>query len=171
MTRVSRLIHIILMAHYNLSRQDNAMFRWSPTNLHCPLSDNAKFNRTHTPSAWTSGGGNFYPPQPGVQPHYEGDYTATATQPQAVYDEGHDSRSKAPPSRPADYSNRLCRFPRCTRVVFFDRRVNEYREWCSDQHMQAAIKHGVERPCSYCQTFPRRNGHRHCSEVCRYRGH
>ena len=53
----------------------------------------------------TGSGGNFYPPQPGVQPHYEGDYTATATQPQAVYDEGHDSRSKAPPSRPADYSS------------------------------------------------------------------
>jgi hypothetical protein len=28
-----------------------------------------------------------------------------------------------------------CRLPGCNRRVFYDRRVSELREWCSDQHM------------------------------------
>ncbi|KAF8492538.1 hypothetical protein F5888DRAFT_888921 [Russula emetica] len=91
----------------------------------------------------TGGGGNFYSQQPGVQPHHGGGYTTTAAQPQdwnaAVYNEGHDYRSKAPPYRPAGGSNPLCRYPRCTRIAFFDRRVNERREWCSDEHMQYVV--------------------------------
>lgn len=42
-----------------------------------------------------------------------------------------------------DYPRRLrrslCRFPRCNKAVFFDRRVNEPREWCSHEHMQSAV--------------------------------
>ena len=33
----------------------------------------------------------------------------------------------------------LCSFPRCPRRAFFDRRVNELREWCSDEHMRCAL--------------------------------
>jgi hypothetical protein len=54
----------------------------------------------------TGGGSNFYSQQPGVQLHHGGGYTATTAPPQdwnaAVYDEGHDSRPKAPPNRPAN---------------------------------------------------------------------
>ena len=28
-----------------------------------------------------------------------------------------------------------CRFPGCGTPVFFDRRVSEYREWCSNEHL------------------------------------
>jgi hypothetical protein len=56
--------------------------------------------------------------------------------------------------------------------VFFDRRVNELREWCGDQHMQDAIRHRVEKPCKTCQAWPRRNGYKYCSgNVCRYPGY
>jgi hypothetical protein len=47
--------------------------------------------------------------------------------------------------------------------VFFDRRVNELREWCSDEHMRAAIAHRVEKPCKTCGQWPRRNGYKYCS--------
>ena len=33
----------------------------------------------------------------------------------------------------------ICRYPRCGQHAFFDRRVNELREWCSDQHMQCVV--------------------------------
>jgi hypothetical protein len=33
----------------------------------------------------------------------------------------------------------VCRLPDCDYPVFFDRRVNEHREWCSDQHMRCAF--------------------------------
>jgi len=32
-----------------------------------------------------------------------------------------------------------CRYPGCNNYVFFDRRVNELREWCSDEHMGCAV--------------------------------
>src|SRR5229473_4729751 len=54
----------------------------------------------------TGGGSNFYS-QPGVQPYPGGGFTDTTAQPHdwnaAVYDGGHDSRSKAPPARPASH--------------------------------------------------------------------
>jgi hypothetical protein len=57
----------------------------------------------------TAGGSNFYPQpgvQPGVQP-YGGGFTDTTAQPHdwntGGYDGGHDSRSKAPPVRPASH--------------------------------------------------------------------
>jgi hypothetical protein len=31
-----------------------------------------------------------------------------------------------------------CRFPDCRRRPYFDRRVNEFREWCSDEHLRCA---------------------------------
>ncbi|KAI0268479.1 hypothetical protein BGY98DRAFT_337408 [Russula aff. rugulosa BPL654] len=66
----------------------------------------------------------------------------------------------------------ICRYPRCNVRVFFDRRVDELREWCSDQHMMAAVAHGVEKPCKTCQVWPRRNGYKHCSgNICKYPGH
>jgi hypothetical protein len=34
---------------------------------------------------------------------------------------------------------RLCRLPNCNRNAFFDRRINELREWCSDEHMQCEV--------------------------------
>ena len=45
----------------------------------------------------TGSGSNFYSPQSGVQPQ---NYAAIAPQPQAVYDEGHDSRLKGPAPGP-----------------------------------------------------------------------
>ncbi|KAN0113632.1 hypothetical protein V8E52_007558 [Russula decolorans] len=122
----------------------------------------------------TGGGSNFYAAQPGVQLHHREGYTATATPPQdwnaaAVYDEGHDSRPKAPPVRPANPPDPLCRIPGCNNRAFYDRRVNELREWCSDQHMQDAIRRRVEEPCRTCHVWPRRNGYRYCSgDRCRY---
>ena len=32
-----------------------------------------------------------------------------------------------------------CRYPGCNNYVFFDRTVNELREWCSDEHMRCAV--------------------------------
>jgi hypothetical protein len=124
----------------------------------------------------TGGGSNFYPqPEVQVQPYPQagGGFTDPAAQPHdwnaGGYDGGHDSRSKAPPVRPASHRNPLCRFPRCNNPVFFDTRVNEYREWCSDQHMRDAIAYKVEKLCNTCQRFPRRNGVRYCSNACRPR--
>ncbi|KAF8492544.1 hypothetical protein F5888DRAFT_889322 [Russula emetica] len=66
----------------------------------------------------------------------------------AVYDEGHGSRPKSPPHHVTSGYKPLCRYPRCGHHVFFDRRVNELREWCSDQHMQcvAPIHHNPVLP-------------------------
>jgi hypothetical protein len=35
----------------------------------------------------------------------------------------------------SSYLGPKCRYPGCNNYVFFDRRVNELREWCSDEHM------------------------------------
>jgi len=105
------------------------------------------------PSAYYPGGSI---PQPEDWPRY------------AAYDEGHDFRSKAPPVQPARLSPTVCRYPRCNNPVFFDRRVNEFQEWCSEEHMQAAMTNGVEKPCKTCGVRTRRNGYKHCSgNVCR----
>jgi len=40
----------------------------------------------------------------------------------------------------------LCQYPLCERHVFFDRRINEDREWRSDRHMMMAVKHQIEMP-------------------------
>ena len=32
-----------------------------------------------------------------------------------------------------------CRYPNCNNPVFFDRRADELREWCSDQHMMCVV--------------------------------
>ena len=34
----------------------------------------------------------------------------------------------------------VCRYPRCNSRVFFDDRVNELREWCSDDHMLCVVR-------------------------------
>lgn len=89
------------------------------------------------------------------------------------------------PKRKAHYP--ICRMPGCNYPAFVDGRVNERREWCSNEHMQsaihiylhnpvlsyfphrAAIVQRVEEPCSRCRVWPRRTGHRLCSgTVCRY---
>jgi hypothetical protein len=36
----------------------------------------------------------------------------------------------------SSYLGPRCRYPGCDNFIFFDRRVNELREWCSDEHMQ-----------------------------------
>ena len=44
-------------------------------------------------------------------------------------------------------TDRICRLRHCRRAVFLDTRVNEYREWCSDEHMRCAVqfhKHSLE---------------------------
>ncbi|KAF8489968.1 hypothetical protein F5888DRAFT_1140140 [Russula emetica] len=62
-----------------------------------------------------------------------------------------------------------CRFSGCNTPVFFDRRVDEYREWCSDEHLMLAVRHRVEQPCRACQYWPRRNGYKHCSgSICKH---
>ncbi|KAH9992194.1 hypothetical protein BJV74DRAFT_834813 [Russula compacta] len=62
-----------------------------------------------------------------------------------------------------------CRLPHCNNPVFFDRRVNELREWCSDEHMRAAMMNGIEKPCKQCRVWPRRYGYKLCSgQTCRY---
>ena len=43
-----------------------------------------------------------------------------------------------------------CRYPRCSRPVFFDRRVDELREWC-EQHMMCVVL-TIINPCYL--TFP-----------------
>ena len=74
--------------------------------------------------------------------------------------------------------------------MFFDRRVNEFREWCSEQHMQcvvlnyhhnpvlsylflwSAVRDRVEKVCSACGVWPRRYSNKGCSvSVCRYPGY
>jgi len=115
----------------------------------------------------TTGGGSIYSSQ-----SHGGVYPTVSAQPLSAnatgYDEGHESRrAKAPPSRPADIRNRTCRYPDCSYQVLFDSRVNEYREWCSEHHMLAALRDRVEKPCIICQVWARRNGSRFCSNACR----
>jgi hypothetical protein len=114
--------------------------------------------------------------QPGNHSH-PGSYTnANAQQDRSTagYDEGrhdYDPRTKGPSSRPTAgyFVPPLCRYPGCRSQVFFDRRVGEWREWCGDEHMRAAILNRVEKPCKGCQSLPRRNGFRFCSgEICKY---
>jgi len=89
------------------------------------------------------------------------------------HDEGHhgpDFRQKGPHSVPVASHRPKCRYPGCNNYVFFDRRVNELREFCSDEHMGAAIQRGLEKPCRHCGMWPRRYGYKYCSgDVCRYR--
>ena len=50
----------------------------------------------------------------------------------------------------------ICRFPRCNNPAFFDRRVNELREWCSDGHMRCAVRIYLHNPVlSYLPLGPR----------------
>ncbi|KAI0298055.1 hypothetical protein B0F90DRAFT_1736003 [Multifurca ochricompacta] len=84
-------------------------------------------------------------------------------------------RSKGPGDRPVAghrESMHICRMPGCNRPVFFDRRVNERREWCSDQHMQTALRQGLEKSCKHCRVWPRRYSYRLCSgDSCKYPGY
>jgi len=81
-------------------------------------------------------------------------------------------RDKAPPSHPTGTHSSMCRFAGCFKQTFFDRRVNELREWCSDQHMIDAITSGMERRCKQCNVWPRRYGSKFCSgAVCKYPGY
>jgi len=104
------------------------------------------------------------------------DYTISNEQSQNWNAAGHDTRQdggllypKGFPNPPASGHRRLCRYSNCNRYVFLDRRVNEYREWCSDEHMRAAVANGLERPCQQCGVWPRRQGYPFCSgTVCRY---
>jgi hypothetical protein len=41
---------------------------------------------------------------------------------------------------------RICRFHRCNNQVLFDRRINELREWCGDQHMQYVVRIYLHNP-------------------------
>jgi len=105
-------------------------------------------------------------------------YTGAASQPQGWDPTGHEEgqseeydgfRPKGPSSSPVFGYPRRCRYPGCNNNVFFDRQVNEYREWCGEQHMWDAVANRVERPCRQCEVWPRRNGYRFCSgNVCRY---
>ncbi|KAF8486287.1 hypothetical protein DFH94DRAFT_178676 [Russula ochroleuca] len=113
-------------------------------------------------------GDNYLPPGGGYNAARPQDRKA------AGHDRGHNSRPK-PPKRPvhpsANTHTPLCRIPHCSNPVFFDRQVNELREWCSDKHMQLAIIHRVEKPCATCQVWPRRKGYKHCSgNLCRNPG-
>ena len=76
-----------------------------------------------------------------------------------------------PPSNsPVSGRRPQCRYPSCYNYTFVDMRVNELREWCSDNHMRAAVQNGLEKPCKQCRVWPRRNGYRYCSgNICRYR--
>jgi hypothetical protein len=115
----------------------------------------------------TGGSSNFYS-QPG------GGYSVA--QPPDGNAAGYDNlreRPKAPGYLPAagthSRARPLCRYPGCGYTVFMDTRVQELREWCSDEHMQAAVTNRVEKPCRTCQRWPRRNGYKYCSgDRCRY---
>ena len=39
-----------------------------------------------------------------------------------------------------------CRIPQCNNPAFFDKRVNEFREWCSDKHMQFVVRIYLHNP-------------------------
>ncbi|KAI0289091.1 hypothetical protein BC826DRAFT_1034300 [Russula brevipes] len=78
---------------------------------------------------------------------------------------------RGPPGGPSATHIFQCRFPGCGRRGFFDRRVNEVREWCGDGHMRAAILNRVEKPCTSCMAWPRRKGYSLCSvDACKYPG-
>jgi hypothetical protein len=118
-----------------------------------------------------------------VQTHPGSGYTITNTRPQdrnaTEYEEEQyspDFRPKGPGNSPVAThrhvtTGRICRLRYCGNPVFHDPRVNEFREWCSDEHMRAGIETGIEKPCRECRIWPRRHNYRFCSgDTCRYPG-
>ncbi|KAN0126277.1 hypothetical protein V8E53_015200 [Lactarius tabidus] len=77
--------------------------------------------------------------------------------------------AKGPPLRPVHAHS--CRMLGCNRPMFFDRRFNEFWEWCSTQHIHEALARGMEKPCKRCAVWPRMNGYRYCGgDACNKRG-
>ncbi|KAN0126278.1 hypothetical protein V8E53_015201 [Lactarius tabidus] len=70
---------------------------------------------------------------------------------------------KGPPLRPA-HGNLApsCRMPGCNRPMYFDRRFNEFWEWCTTQHVHEALTRGMEKPCKRCAIWPRKHRYRYC---------
>jgi hypothetical protein len=63
--------------------------------------------------------------------------------------------------------------------MYFDRRFNEFWEWCTTQHVQyvmraisefipglhflsEALTRGMEKPCKRCAIWPRKHRYRYC---------
>ncbi|KAI0280112.1 hypothetical protein BGY98DRAFT_965710 [Russula aff. rugulosa BPL654] len=79
------------------------------------------------------------------------------------------SITMSPPMHHPGSNAPKCRFSKCDTPVFFDIRTDEYREWCSDDHMMLAIRRRVEVPCKTCHVWPCRKGYEFCSgDVCKY---
>ncbi|KAF8486289.1 hypothetical protein DFH94DRAFT_712180 [Russula ochroleuca] len=125
-----------------------------------PSTGSSSSDRQFYPGGVFGGDSNSYLP-------HGGGYNAARPQDRkaAGHDRGHNSGPKPPkrPGHPHANTHRLCRIPHCNNPAFFDRRVDEFREWCSDKHMQLAIIHRVEKPCKACQVWPSLNGYDHCS--------
>jgi len=109
------------------------------------------------------------PEPPYREPHYEGSVASSRRQPRDVYEydnlgEGQmaDPLPKGPGQGPAQGRQHTCRFPGCNRPMYFDRRVNEFWEWCSPQHIHEGLGRGVEKVCKRCGVWPRRYGQKYC---------
>jgi hypothetical protein len=55
--------------------------------------------------------------------------------------------------------------------MHFDRRFNEFWEWCSPQHVQDALSQGIEKLCKHCGAWPRKSGYKYCGgSTCNKKG-
>jgi hypothetical protein len=52
----------------------------------------------------------------------------------------------APRGPPSGLHRPKCRFRGCNNPTFFDRRAEELREWCSDEHMRCAVRFDFHNP-------------------------
>ncbi|KAH9962990.1 hypothetical protein BC827DRAFT_1196309 [Russula dissimulans] len=59
----------------------------------------------------------------------------------------------------------ICRYPNCYYPVTMDERTNELSEYCSGEHMRAAVDLGFPM-CPACNTCPRRANSQFCGSVC-----
>ncbi|KAI9454800.1 hypothetical protein F5148DRAFT_415448 [Russula earlei] len=74
----------------------------------------------------------------------------------------HQLQRRGPPSYPSVGQIHKCRYPSCQNRVSFDSQVNDYAEWCSVDHMEAAVRQGLQKPCKQCRVWPRRMGYQFC---------
>ncbi|KAH9173767.1 hypothetical protein EDB89DRAFT_1957608, partial [Lactarius sanguifluus] len=78
------------------------------------------------------------------------------------YDNVDEHRPKSPGRGPVQGRQYNCRLPECNRPMFFDRRFNEFWEWCSPQHIHAGLGRRIEKTCRHCGVWPRKYGHKYC---------